>query len=93
MKLPVNYNHLHWTEKKLVREEYSKLQHGDCYHCRMPLNGDPAKEVMELSIDKTLFPDGFFDYPVHLHHDHETGLTIGVVHNYCNAVLWQYFSE
>lgn len=32
-------------------------------------------------------------YPVHLHHDHKTGLTIGAVHAKCNAVLWQYYGE
>jgi hypothetical protein len=28
--------------------------------------------------------------PIHLQHDHDTGLTEGAVHAYCNAVLWQY---
>jgi hypothetical protein len=30
---------------------------------------------------------------VHLHHSHETGMTIGAVHARCNAVLWQYHGE
>ena len=32
----------------------------------------------------------FFKWPVHLHHCHDTGMTTGAVHCYCNAVLWQY---
>jgi len=27
---------------------------------------------------------------MHLHHNHETDMTEGAVHAYCNAVLWQY---
>jgi hypothetical protein len=44
-------------------------------------------------IDRELFPPGFFNYPVHLHHSHNSGLTIGAVHSYCNAVLWHYHGE
>jgi hypothetical protein len=40
-----------------------------------------------------LFPELFLKYPVHLHHSHVTGLTIGAVHAYCNAVLWVYHDE
>ena len=93
MKLPVNYNDLHWTERRQVRLEYVKRQNNKCYHCDKPLNGPVCESVQQLSVDKSLFPDTFFKYPVHLHHDHETGMTIGAVHNYCNAVLWQYFNE
>ena len=30
------------------------------------------------------------DHPIHLQHSHNTGVTEGAVHNYCNAVMWQY---
>ena len=93
MKLPVNYNHLTPVEKRQVREEYAKRQKGLCYHCKKPLDGLPCDSVRKLSVTKRLYPPGFFDYPVHLHHDHNTGLTIGAVHNYCNAVLWEYYGE
>jgi len=46
-----------------------------------------------LLIKKSLFPRGFFGYPIHLHHSHDTGMTIGAVHAHCNAVLWQYEGE
>ena len=32
-------------------------------------------------------------HPIHLHHDHDTDLTIGAVHAYCNAILWEYHNE
>jgi hypothetical protein len=41
----------------------------------------------------SLFPKNFLKWPVHLHHSHDTGMTIGAVHSYCNAVLWQYHNE
>ena len=90
MELPVNYNELHWKERRIVREEYIKLQKGKCCHC-----GDLLKEkpTMDKLIDISLFPPNFFKWPVHLHHSHDTGITIGAVHNYCNAVLWQYHGE
>lgn len=93
MKLPVNYDKLHWRERKKVREEYIKIQKGKCCHCGQPLDKNPCSSVRCLSINKSLFPKNFFKYPVHLHHNHDTGMTIGAVHCYCNAVLWQYYGE
>ena len=93
MKLPVNYEELQPREKRIIREEYIVEQNGKCYHCGKPLLLLPAKTILEQKVNKKLFPDGFFKWPVHLHHDHDTGLTIGAVHAYCNAVLWQYHGE
>lgn len=93
MKLPVNYKNLSPKERKIVREEYIKIQKGNCYFCKEKLSEEPEKKVKLKKINHNLFPKGFFDWPVHLHHNHKTGLTIGAVHNYCNAVLWQYFGE
>lgn len=93
MKLPVDYDNLSWIERRLVREEYIQLQKGKCYHCGELLSGDASREVMEKPINTRLFPDNFFRWPVHLHHSHETGMTIGAVHCHCNAVLWQYYGE
>jgi hypothetical protein len=93
MKLPQNYNMLTSKERKLVREEYVKKQHGLCHYCGSPLDGPAASKVLVKKITKGLFPKGMFKYPVHLHHDHEDGMTIGAVHCYCNAVLWEYEGE
>jgi hypothetical protein len=93
MKLPVNYREIGWKMRRIVREEYIKLQEGKCYHCGELLTDEPSAEVMELSVDVHLFPPNFFQHPVHLHHDHNTNMTIGAVHCFCNAVLWQYFGE
>ena len=93
MELPVNYEELSFPERREVREEYIKRQGGKCSHCDKPLNGQPDKSVSSLSVNRSLFPSNFFKWPVHLHHDHQTGMTIGAVHNYCNAVLWIYHGE
>ena len=93
MKLPVNYDQLPFQQRRAVREEYVRVQNGLCAHCGTPLSGDPSMEIMEKWINDELFPENFFNHPVHLHHSHETGLTIGAVHANCNAVLWQYHGE
>jgi hypothetical protein len=48
---------------------------------------------MKKKINARLFPPNFFNWPVHLHHCHVTGLTIGAIHCHCNAVLWQYHGQ
>lgn len=90
MKLPVYYDNLSSKDKRKVRDEYTKLQEGKCFYCKHPLNGSPPNKVISKTINWKLFPSGFMDYPVHLQHNHETGLTEGAVHAYCNAVMWQY---
>lgn len=91
--VPAVYEELDWQERKEVREQYVRLQDNKCYHCKSDLRRDPPKSITDKKINWRLFPTGFRDYPVHLHHSHKTGLTIGAVHNYCNAVLWQYHGE
>jgi len=93
MELPINYNKAHWTKRKAARDEYVKLQKGKCYHCGAPLDGEPATEVKDKSVKKKYYPKGFFNNPVHLHHNHDTGMTIGAIHCHCNAVLWEYHGE
>jgi len=93
IKLPVNYRDTHYSNRKLIREEYTKIQKGKCWYCGAQLSGSPHKDMASRSINKKLFPKGFFNYPIHLHHSHETGMTIGSVHNHCNAILWQYYGE
>jgi len=93
MDLPVNYEELEWKDRRAVREEYIKLQGGLCSHCKEPLSGEPSKEILEMKVNRKLFPENFFKWPVHLHHSHETGMTIGAIHSRCNAVLWEYNGE
>ena len=93
MKLPVNYDSLSWKARRLAREQYIKEQGGNCAWCKGPLSEEASKEAKRLWINSKLFPTGFFDHPVHLHHDHDTGMTIGAVHNTCNAILWQYHGK
>lgn len=90
-ELPVNYDELDWKERRKVREEYIKLQNSKCWFCNEYIYGEPSDEVIGMPIRKRLFPKNFFNYPIHLHHNHETGMTIGAVHSKCNAVMWQYY--
>jgi hypothetical protein len=88
--LPLNYNNLHYTERKAVRLQYIEQQNGLCFYCGCALSEEPPKEIKEKGINWNLFPKNFLQYPVHLQHNHNTGMTEGAVHAYCNAVLWQY---
>jgi hypothetical protein len=93
MKLPINYMLASIGERRLAREEYITVQGGKCYYCRGDLNLPATNEVLSKEITPKLFPVNFFKYPIHLHHDHNTGMTIGAVHCYCNAVLWEHHGE
>lgn len=91
--LPANYNMLTTWQRRKVREQYIEKQNGNCSYCGESLNGAAHDDVMSKPLNKRLFPESFFKYPVHLHHDHNSGMTIGAVHCHCNAVLWQYHGE
>lgn len=93
INLPVNYDNLRPSQKRVVREEYVKVQDGKCYHCGAPIEGRPSKEVLQKKVTAKFYPPSFFNNPVHLHHNHDTGMTIGAVHCYCNAVLWEHHGE
>ena len=91
--LPTNYDALTPRERRAVRDQYVEVQKGKCYHCSDPLEESPEYMLKKFKVDVSLFPLGFFNYPIHLHHNHDTGTTIGAVHAHCNAVLWQYLGE
>ena len=93
MDLPINYDDSHWTERKKARAAYVNLQKGMCRYCGERLSHGPSYKVLSKKINKNLFPGGFFDHPVHLHHNHSTGMTLGATHSTCNAVLWQYHGK
>jgi hypothetical protein len=88
--LPTNYNNLSAYERRLVRDQYTEEQNGLCMYCNQPLTLDPPKSITDKPINWDLFPPNFLKYPVHLQHCHNTGMTEGAVHAYCNAVMWQY---
>ena len=67
--------------KKLQTKEGSTLE---------KIQSDIDQYQKEMDKIKTIFPENFFDHSIHLHHDHDTGMTIGAVHAHCNAVLWEY---
>ena len=89
-KLPVDYTKLTGRKRKEVREQYVKEQHGKCLYCGGDLNEDPPQEITSKKIYLNMFPPNFLRHPIHLQHNHDTGMTEGAVHAYCNAVMWQY---
>jgi len=91
--LPVEYNKLSPQKRREVRFAYIKKQNNLCYHCKCNLEGMPSMKVRGMKIHPELYPKGFFTFPIHLHHSHDTGMTIGAVHSYCNAVLWEHHDE
>lgn len=91
--LPVKYSNLTPRERIEVRLEYITRQKGRCYYCNRYLVDEPPLEIRKKKIHKELFPTNFFKYLIHLHHNHDTDLTIGAVHCYCNAVLWEHEGE
>lgn len=94
--LPAPYSQLSTAQRRAAREQYVVLQKGACLYCKSSLEGQPPAHVLAMKINWHAFPGkdrGFLRYPVHLHHDHGTDLTLGAVHAYCNAVLWQHHKE
>lgn len=94
--LPAIYDQLNASGRRRVREAYVERQRGKCAHCGERLSDPAPVSVTRAWINWALFPggeEGFLRHPVHLHHDHKTGLTIGAIHAYCNAWLWQYKRE
>lgn len=90
MELPIRYDRATWQQRKAAREECAFRQDYRCHYCKGDLGVRPKQDKR---IDWRAFPSNFTKYPVHLHHSHDTGMTIGAVHAYCNAVLWQYHGE
>jgi hypothetical protein len=70
IKLPVDYTKLKSYQKKIIREEYVRVQNGLCAFCKNHLSGPAVEKVTSKPINKKLFPAGFFNTPAHLHHDH-----------------------
>lgn len=90
INLPVKYSSLSIEERRAIRNEYYRRQHGICMYCGGYLGKEPPQWIKDKKINWLLFPDNFLKYPVHLQHNHETDMTEGAVHAYCNAVMWQY---
>ena len=92
-ELPVDYTKLSSKQRKEVRLQYIETQKNKCFFCGCSLLEKPPKRITDKKIKWKLFPKNFLNYPIHLQHNHSTGMTEGAVHAYCNAVMWQYFGR
>ncbi len=88
--LTAMYSTLTSQERRTLRNAYVKNQNGMCFYCKRKLSYDPPEHIQQYRIHRFLFPEGFFNNPIHLHHDHDTDETEGAVHALCNAVLWEH---
>ena len=88
--LPADYTKLNPYERRIVRLLYIEKQNHKCYYCGEDIDKLPPKRITDKPINWKLFPENFLKYPIHLQHNHNTGMTEGAVHAYCNAVMWQY---
>ena len=90
-KLQQRYNQLNQLQQMLTAM-YAQLQQAvmnlitNACHAMAPVEGEPtpvegepAPEVQDARVNLSLFPPGFMKHPVHLHHSHQTGMTIGAV--------------
>jgi hypothetical protein len=94
--LPVDYTKLSQKEKRAVREQYIKEQNNLCMFCKENLFADPPESITNKPIDWRAFPGGkygFLKNSIHLQHCHNSNLTEGAVHAYCNATMWQYYGR
>lgn len=90
LSLPINYEEANWQVRRQAREQYEVEQNGLCMHCKVSLDAEPPESITDKVIDWSVFPLHFLKHPIHLQHKHDTGMTEGAVHAYCNAVMWQY---
>lgn len=89
MELPQNYERISRYKRKLVRDEYIRIQDGNCWFCKGKLNESSLYD----HVSTVEFVKGFYNHPIHLHHDHGTGMTIGAVHAKCNGVSYCYLEK
>ena len=93
IRLPTDYTKLNWEQRKIVREQYIEQQNWMCMFCGSHLNDPPPEEITEKEINWRKFPREFLKHKIHLQHCHDTNMTEGAVHAYCNAVMWQYHGK
>jgi len=90
INLPAVYDSLSPSQRREIREQYITIQKGKCFYCGESLLVPAPTRIRGKWINSDIFPKGFLTHPIHLQHDHDTGLTEGAVHCHCNAVMWQY---
>ena len=95
---PQRYRDLNTNQRRKLLDEYVEHFRGRCLYCHLKLDGKPSRIVRDSAdeIEWDNLPggkEGFLKNPVHLHHDHETGLTLAPIHALCNAHSWEFYES
>jgi len=86
LELPIKYSSLSGERLSAVKEAYTCLQRERCWLCGNNL-WDLPKYIVENPKLMGLCGNQLAEHsPLHLHHDHDTGLTLGVTHAECNII-------
>ena len=87
LELPTKYSSLSGERLSAVKEAYICLQRERCWLCGNNLWGLPKYIVENPKLMALCFNKLAEQMPYHLHHDHDTGLTLGVTHAECNIII------
>ena len=97
--LPINYTTSNSYTRRKVRLQYIALQRNKCCYCGHPFSNEQPTDMVDRirPYYKALLAVAFqpldspierlFTHPIHLHHSHSNGETIGAVHAVCNYIL------
>lgn len=86
LELPTKYSSLSGERLSAVKDAYICLQRERCWLC-----GDNLYELPKYIVDNPNYMGLCYNQlaeqtPLHLHHNHDTGLTLGVAHAECNII-------
>jgi hypothetical protein len=86
LDLPTKYSSLSGERKSAVISAYICLQRERCWLCGDSLYELPTFIVENPKLMALSYNELAEEHPHHLHHDHDTGLTLGVTHAECNIM-------
>lgn len=86
LELPTKYSSLSGERLAVVKEAYICLQRERCWLCGGNLYELPNHVVDNPNLIGLCSSQLAEQHPLHLHHNHDTGLTLGVAHAECNII-------
>lgn len=86
LQLPTKYSSLSGQRRAAVKEAYICLQRERCWLCGDSLYALPTFIVDNPNVVQLCYNQLAEQFPLQLHHDHDTDMTLGVTHAECNAI-------